>query len=59
MLRSLLILLAVGACFAKVNYKTTKKVVSEEEKDRIMANEDDDVSDRIVQSPKPSHMFDR
>ena len=44
MLRSLLLILLVGVCLARVNYRTTNKEVSREEKERILDNDDDDVS---------------
>ena len=44
MLRSLLLLFLVGVCLARVNYRTTNKEVSQEEKERILDNDDDEVS---------------
>ncbi|KAL5252517.1 hypothetical protein ACHWQZ_G015333 [Mnemiopsis leidyi] len=44
MIRSLLLLLLVGVCLARVNYRTTSKLVSEEEKERILNSDDDDAA---------------
>jgi len=48
MLRALLVLLTVGLCLAKINYQTTKKVISENDKDSIMAADDDDAFDSFL-----------
>lgn len=48
MLRSLLILLTVGLCLGKINYRITDKIVSEEEKDNIIAQDDDAAFDSFI-----------